>query len=93
MIIGIVENYTPKKKNKTIQTQRTNHLTDDEIDEQENAPETPKSDFGNFAEGILSPSALDTPIVPFTTTVLTPSSRLISPPFNHPFILFLISCL
>jgi hypothetical protein len=42
------------------------------------SPQTPKSDFANFAESILSPSALDTPIVCFSTGGLTPRFNSLS---------------
>lgn len=54
------------------------HILNEIVDienEQNDIPTTPKSDFDNFNESILTPSALDTPIVPFENVVLTPSSR------------------
>ena len=52
-----------------------NNFNESDLNELSQSPNTPKSDFGNFTESILTPCGLDSPIIPFTTSVLTPSSR------------------
>jgi hypothetical protein len=62
------------------QTSCSGNLTPQKIkleEEEQQSPQTPKSDFANFAESILSPNALDTPIVSFAD-VLTPRLHRLS---------------